>query len=73
MPSLRTGTAVHKFLLFKIHEQNTFWSFITDAPQFRYGGNFTFSGEMQQAAAAVKVAIKDFEAALAARGAEERS
>ncbi len=64
---LHTSSGVHKFLLFKLQEQNTFWSFITDAPHFRYGGSFTFSEDMQRKALAVKEAIKDFELALEKR------
>ena len=64
---LRTTSAVYKFLRFKLQEQNTFWSFITDAPHFRYGGNFVFSEDMQEKALAVKVAIKEFEVALEKR------
>lgn len=64
---LRTPLAVYKFLTFRIKEQNTFWSFITDAPHFRYGGSFTFDEGMQEKAAAVKKAIAEFEKALAWR------
>lgn len=61
---LRTSSAVYKFLLFKLQEQNTFWSYITDAPHFRYGGNFVFDEAMQEKAVAVRKAIKEFETAL---------
>ena len=62
--ALRTSSAVYKFLVFKLQEQNTFWSYITDAPHFRYGGNFPFDKAMQEKAAAVREAIKEFEVAL---------
>ncbi len=65
--TLRSSAAVQKFIRFKLQEQNTFWSFITDAPAFRYGGSFVFSDEMQEKALAVKMAIKDFELALEKR------
>ena len=64
---LQTSSAVYKFLCFKLQEQNTFWSFITDEPHFRYGGRFTFDEDMQEKAIAVKAAIKEFEAALKRR------
>ncbi len=63
----KPSNPVYKFLLHKLKEQNTFWSYITDAPQFRYGGVFPFNDEMQKRALAVKEAIKDFELALEER------
>lgn len=60
----RSTSAIYKFILYKLQEQNTFWSFITDAPHFRYGGSFTFSEDMREKAIAVRVAIKEFEVAL---------
>ena len=65
--ALRTSSAVYKFLLFKLQEQNTFWSYITDAPHFRYGGNFVFDAAMQEKAQTVREAIKEFEVALEKR------
>lgn len=62
--ALRTSSTVYKFLVFKLQEQNTFWSYITDAPHFRYGGNFVFDAAMQEKAQAVRAAIKEFEVAL---------
>ena len=65
--TLRSATAVYKFLCFKLAEQKTFWGFITDAPNFRYGGSFAFSEDMQKKAEKVVSAIKEFEKALEKR------
>lgn len=65
--AIRTSSAVYKFILFKLQEQNTFWSFVTDAPHFRYGGSFTFDENMREKALAVREAIKEFGEALEKR------
>ncbi len=59
--------SIWKFISFKIQEQNTFWSFITDAPHFRYGGSFVFDKNMQDKAEKVREAIAEFELALEQR------
>ena len=64
---LKSSSSVKKFILFKIQEQNTFWSFITDAPHFRYGGSFVFDKNMQDKAEKVREAIAEFELALEQR------
>lgn len=60
----RSTSAIYKFIRCKLQEQNTFWSFITDAPHFRYGGSFTFDEDMREKAIAVRKAIQEFEVAL---------
>jgi len=65
--NLRSALAIYKFICYKLQEQNTFWSFITDTPHFRYGGSFTFSEDMREKAITVRRAIKDFEVALEKR------